>query len=199
MSCFAYIRVSTKEQNPDRQIAAMRELGIPGKRIFIDYISGKDFERPQYKCLCRRLKPHDLLIVKSIDRLGRNYSEILEQWRILTKEKEVDIEVLDMPLLNTRSESEGLTGIFIADMVLQILAYVAETERTFIKQRQAEGIKIAKEKGVRFGRKSIEFTMTDNEILRAWIDRQISTDEAMAVLNVSRSTLYRKKQIFLEM
>ena len=148
---YSYIRVSTKDQNEDRQLLAMAELHIPRKNIFIDKQSGKDFNRPQYKKLLRKLKKDDLLFIKSIDRLGRNYAEILEQWRILTKEKKIDIVVLDMPLLDTR-RGKDLMGTFLSDIVLQILSFVAENERSSIRQRQAEGIAAAKARGVRFGR-----------------------------------------------
>ena len=148
---FGYVRVSTKEQNEDRQIIAMRELRIPERNLYIDKQSGKDFDRPQYQRLVRRLKKDDLLYVKSIDRLGRNYDEILEQWRVLTKERGADIVVLDMPLLDTR-RGKDLMGTFLSDIVLQVLSFVAENERTNIRQRQAEGIAAAKARGVRFGR-----------------------------------------------
>ena len=148
---FGYVRVSTKEQNEDRQLIAMRELQIPERNLYIDKQSGKDFDRPQYQKLVRRLKKDDLLYVKSIDRLGRNYDEILEQWRVLTKEKGADIVVLDMPLLDTR-RGKDLMGTFLSDIVLQVLSFVAENERTNIRQRQAEGIAAAKARGVRFGR-----------------------------------------------
>ena len=148
---YGYIRVSTRDQNEDRQLIAMRELSIPEKNVFLDKQSGKDFERPQYKKLVQKLKPDDLLYIKSIDRLGRNYGEILEQWRILTKEKGIDIVVLDMPLLDTRN-GKDLMGTFLSDIVLQVLSFVAENERTNIRQRQAEGIAVAKARGVRFGR-----------------------------------------------
>lgn len=143
---YGYIRVSTKDQNPERQYQAMGKMGVDKKNIYEDKMSGYSFSRPAYKKMIKRMKSNDVLVIKSIDRLGRNYSEILEQWRMLTKEKKIDIQVIDMPLLNTDSENEGLTGTFISDLVLQILAYVAETERSFIKQRQAEGIAIAKAK-----------------------------------------------------
>lgn len=149
---YGYIRVSTKDQNPERQYQAMGKMGVDKKNIYEDKMSGYSFSRPAYKKMIKRMKSNDVLVIKSIDRLGRNYSEILEQWRMLTKEKKIDIQVIDMPLLNTDSENEGLTGTFISDLVLQILAYVAETERSFIKQRQAEGIAIAKANGVQFGR-----------------------------------------------
>ena len=151
---YGYIRVSTREQNEDRQVIALTEWGVDVKRIYLDKQSGKDFERPQYRRLLRKLKSGDALIVKSIDRLGRNYDEILEQWRIITKEKHADIVVLDMPLLDTRTNRD-LTGTLIADIVLQLLSYVAQTEREFIRQRQAEGIAAAKARGVRFGRPSL--------------------------------------------
>ena len=148
---FGYIRVSSRDQNEDRQLIALKELAIPEKNIFIDQQSGKDFKRPQYRKMIRRVRKDDLLYIKSIDRLGRNYEEILEQWRILTKEKKVDMIVLDMPLLDTR-RGKDLMGTFLSDIVLQVLSFVAENERSNIKQRQAEGIAVAKAKGVRFGR-----------------------------------------------
>ena len=148
---YGYIRVSTREQNEDRQLIALREMSVPEKNIFMDKQSGKDFNRPQYKKMVKKLKPDDLLYIKSIDRLGRNYGEILEQWRILTKEKKIDIVVLDMPLLDTR-RGKDLMGTFLSDIVLQVLSFVAENERTNIRQRQAEGIAAAKARGVRFGR-----------------------------------------------
>ena len=148
---YGYTRVSTREQNEDRQIFALKELSIPEKNLFIDKQSGKDFERPQYRKMVRKLKKDDLLYIKSIDRLGRNYSEILEQWRILTKEKGIDIVVLDMPLLDTR-RGKDLMGTFLSNIVLQVLSFVAENERSNIRQRQAEGIAADKARGVRFGR-----------------------------------------------
>ena len=148
---YAYIRVSTREQNEDRQLVAMRQLRVPEEHIYMDKRSGKDFQRPQYKKLLRKLKKDDLLYVKSIDRLGRNYEEILQQWRVLTKEKGIDIVVLDMPLLDTR-RGKDLMGTFLSDIVLQVLSFVAENERVNIRQRQAEGIAAARARGVRFGR-----------------------------------------------
>lgn len=144
MERYGYIRVSAKDQNPERQLIAMREQRIEKEKIYLDQISGQNFSRPQYKKLLRKLKKGDVIVIKSIDRLGRNYGEILEQWRKITKEIGANIQVIDMPLLNTNSLHEDLTGVFIADLVLQILAYVAETERSFIRQRQAEGIAAAK-------------------------------------------------------
>ncbi len=151
MSIYGYIRVSTREQNLDRQMIALREIGVEDKSIYIDKQSGKNFERPQYKNLVKKLKKDDLLYIKSIDRLGRNYSEILEQWRVLTKERGIDIAVIDMPMLDTR-RGKDLMGTFLSDIVLQVLSFVAENERDNIRQRQAEGIAAAKAKGVRFGR-----------------------------------------------
>ena len=148
---YGYVRVSSKEQNEDRQLFALQQLQISEKNIFIDKQSSKDFDRPQYKNLLNKIKKDDLLCIKSIDRLGRNYKEILEQWRLITKEKEVDIVVMDMPLLDTR-KGKDLIGTFLSDIVLQILSFVAESERKNIRQRQAEGIATAKAKGVRFGR-----------------------------------------------
>ena len=150
MEKYGYIRVSAKDQNPGRQFIALEENQIRRENIFLDKMSGKDFARPAYKKLLSSLKPGDLVVIKSIDRLGRNYSEILEQWRKITKEIGASIHVIDMPLLNTDVTQEDLTGIFISDLVLQILAYVAETEKTFIKQRQTEGIAAAKARGIRF-------------------------------------------------
>ena len=155
MNVYGYIRVSTREQNEDRQLIALGEAGVAPDHLYLDKQSGKDFNRPQYKRLLKKLKKDDLLYVKSIDRLGRNYTDILEQWRILTKEKGVDVVVLDMPLLDTKQHRD-LTGTLIADIVLQLLSYVAQTEREFIRQRQAEGIAVAKQQGVQFGRKPKE-------------------------------------------
>lgn len=151
LEVYGYIRVSSRDQNEDRQLIALNDVGISGENIYMDKLSGKDFERPQYRKLVRKLKPGDLLYIMSIDRLGRNYEEIQNQWRILTKEKSIDICVLDMPLLDTR-HGKDLMGTFIADLVLQILSFVAQSERESIKKRQAEGIAAAKEKGVRLGR-----------------------------------------------
>lgn len=152
---YGYVRVSTKEQNEQRQMIALREFGLKDEQIFMDKQSGKDFERKSYKRMIRKIKSGDTIVIKSIDRLGRNYDEILEQWRIITKEKQVAVVVLDMPLLDTR-QNRDLTGTLIADIVLQLLSYVAQTEREFIHQRQAEGIAAAKEQGVKFGRRPME-------------------------------------------
>lgn len=192
MQKYGYIRVSSKEQNPDRQVKAVLTSGVDERHIFVDYLSGKTFDRPQYKKMLKKLKPRDLIVIKSIDRFGRNYEEILEQWRILTKEKKLDIQVLDMPLLNTGTEVEGLTGVFISDLVLQILAYVAETERSFIKQRQAEGIAIAKAKGVHFGCKKIELPDDAEKVFMSWQEGKITAEEAAGQLKISKSTFYRR-------
>ena len=164
MEQYAYIRVSTKEQNIDRQILALEPYQVPEKNIYCDYQSGKNFERPAYQKLVKRLKTGDLLIIKSIDRLGRNYNDILVQWQYITKELKVDILVLDMDLLDTRQKSGNLTGTLIADLVLQIFAYVAQTEREFICQRQAEGIEAAKRKGKKFGRPEKEMPKQFKEV-----------------------------------
>ncbi len=192
MSTYGYIRVSSKDQNPDRQYEAMANSGVNKTNIFVDKVSGKNFERPQYKKMMRKLRKGDEVIILSIDRLGRNYDEILDQWRIITKEKAAHIAVIDMPLLNTKSERNGLTGIFIADLVLQILAYVAETERSFIKKRQAEGIAVAKKKGVRFGAERKELGDELETYCYLWIDGMITLDEGAAKFDVSQSTFYRR-------
>ena len=196
MKQYAYVRVSSKDQNPERQIAAMRELGIVEKNIFIDKMSGKDFERTEYRKMLKRLKRGDLIVIKSIDRLGRNYSEILEEWRRITKVIEANIQVLDMPLLNTNTQHDNLTGVFVADMVLQILAYVAETERSFIKQRQAEGIAIAKENGVHFGAEKIELPAEFEEYYELWKAGEISIRDGASELGMSKSTFFRRCKEF---
>lgn len=168
---YGYARVSSVDQNEDRQLLALKEVGICRKNIFIDKASGKDFLRPQYQRLVKKLKSGDLLYIHSIDRLGRNYNEIQEQWRILTKEKGIDICVLDMPLLDTRN-GKDLLGTFIADLVLQILSFVAQSERESIRKRQREGIAAAKAKGVKFGRPEIPLPDNFNEIHRAWRDKK---------------------------
>ncbi len=191
MNTYGYIRVSTKEQNEDRQLIALHELNIPEKNIFMDKQSGKDFERPQYKKLVRRLKKDDLLYIKSIDRLGRNYGEILEQWRILTKEKGIDIVVLDMPLLDTR-RGKDLMGTFLSDIVLQVLSFVAENERMNIKQRQAEGIAAAKAKGIKFGRPSLPLPDNFYEVHKAWRNKKITLKQAAEACNMPVGTFYGK-------
>ncbi|MDR1702656.1 MAG: recombinase family protein [Sporomusaceae bacterium] len=186
---YGYARISTKEQNEARQLAAMRrEFGILESCIFLDKISGTDFERPEYRRLLKLLKPDDTLVIKSIDRLGRNYGEILEQWRIITKEKQAAIVVLDIPLLDTRKKDRDLTGTFIADLVLQILSYVAQVEREFIRQRQAEGIEAAKAKGTKFGRPPAEKPAMFQEVMKKWKKAEISAREAGRRLGVNYRT-----------
>ena len=187
---YGYARVSTKEQNEERQLIALREFGIAEKQIYVDKQSGKDFERTNYKRLTRRLKDGDTLVIKSIDRLGRNYEEILEQWRVITKEKRAAIVVLDMPLLDTR-QNRDLTGTLIADIVLQLLSYVAQTEREFIRQRQAEGIAAAKARGVRFGRKPKELPEEFSEVKKRWEKGELSARAAATELNVTHQTFLK--------
>ena len=187
---YGYIRVSTREQNEQRQLIAMREFGISENRIYMDKQSGKDFARKNYRKLVRRLKRDDTLVVKSIDRLGRNYEEILEQWRMITKEKQAAIVVLDMPLLDTR-QSRDLTGTLIADIVLQLLSYVAQTEREFIRQRQAEGIAAAKRNGVKFGRRPMDRPAAFDGWKRKWLAGEISARGAARQLGVTHSTFLR--------
>lgn len=187
---YGYIRVSTREQNEQRQLIAMREFGISENRIYMDKQSGKDFARKNYRKLVRRLKRDDTLVVKSIDRLGRNYEEILEQWRLITKEKQTAIVVLDMPLLDTR-QSRDLTGTLIADIVLQLLSYVAQTEREFIRQRQAEGIAAAKRNGVKFGRRPMDRPAAFDGWKRKWLAGEISARGAARQLGVTHSTFLR--------
>lgn len=187
---YGYVRVSTKEQNELRQVISMCEFGVDDRNIFIEKQSGKDFDRPQYKRLLCKIKAGDTLVIKSIDRLGRNYNEIIEQWRIITKERRAAIVVLDMPLLDTRQERD-LTGTLIADIVLQLLSYVAQTEREFIKHRQAEGIAAAKEKGVRFGAKPLEKPNQYTEVLVQWKQGEISAREAAQQLGVTHKTFLK--------
>lgn len=187
---YGYARVSTKEQNEKRQIVAFCELGITARNIYVDKQSGKDFSRQEYQRMMKKVKTGDIIVVKSIDRLGRNYEEILEQWRIITKEKQVDIVVLDMPLLDTR-RNKDLTGTLIADIVLQLLSYVAETERKFIKQRQAEGIAIAKQQGIRFGRRPKERPEAFAEIKKEWEKGKVSARDAARRIGVTHSTFLR--------
>ncbi len=184
---YGYVRVSTREQNEERQLIAMNDFGVD--RIFMDKQSGKDFDRPQYKKMVKKLKPDDILVIKSIDRLGRNYEEILEQWRFITKEKNAAIVVLDMPLLDTR-KNKDLTGTLIADIVLQLLSYVAQTEREFIRQRQKEGIAAAKARGVKFGRAPIPKPDNYDEVHALWTAGTISGREAARMLSVSHYTFY---------
>ena len=188
---YAYIRVSTKHQNIDRQYEEIKALDIDDKYIYIDRESGKDFDRTKYQKLIKKLKKDDLLIIKSIDRLGRNYHMILEEWSRITKTIGADIKVLDMPLLDTRTEGKNLVGKFISDIVLQVLSFVAENERTNIKQRQAEGIRIAKEKGVKFGRPKAILPSNTNEILDKYINKEINNIEAAKLIGISRGTFFR--------
>ena len=188
---YGYVRVSTQEQNEARQLAAMRSFGVAEENIIVEKLSGKDFRRPQYQRLVRRLRPGDVLVVKSIDRLGRNYAEILEQWGTVTKERAAAIVVLDMPLLDTR-QGRDLTGTLIADIVLQLLSYVAQTERENIRQRQAEGIAAALERGVRFGRKRTELPERFGELARLWREGGVSSQEAARELGGSHHTLLRR-------
>ena len=187
---YAYIRVSTKQQKIDRQYEEIKALDIDDKNIYIDKESGKDFDRTNYKKLIKKLKKEDLLIIKSIDRLGRNYHMILDEWARITKNIEADIKVLDMPLLDTRIKNGNLVGKFISDIVLQVLSFVAENERNNIKERQAEGIRIAKEKGVRFGRPKISTPSNTNEILDQYINHEITNIEAAKLIAVSRGTFF---------
>ena len=188
---YAYIRVSSHEQNEERQLIAMRQLHIPEDHIFMDKQSGKDFNRPSYKTLVNTLKEGDLLYILSIDRLGRNYEEIQNQWRILTKEKGVDICVIDMPLLDTRN-GKDLMGTFIADLVLQILSFVAQNERENIRKRQAQGIAVAKANGVKFGRPEIPIPDDFSNIVKKWEQGKITLEEALKESKMSESTFYRR-------
>ena len=188
---YAYIRVSSQEQNEERQLMAMRQLHIPEENIFIDKQSGKDFNRPNYKALMKQIRAGDILYILSIDRLGRNYDEIQNQWRILTKEKNVDICVIDMPLLDTRN-GKDLMGTFIADLVLQILSFVAENERDNIRKRQAQGIAAAKANGIRFGRPEVPTPENFSNMVKAWEKGKISLQEVLRQSKMSESTFYRR-------
>ncbi len=195
MSVYGYIRVSSKDQKEDRQQIALKEVGVELRNIYIDKQSGKDFNRPQYKKMLRKLKKDDLIYIKSIDRLGRNYEEILQQWRILTKEKGVDIVVLDMPLLDTR-RGKDLMGTFLSDIVLQVLSFVAENERTNIKQRQAEGIAAAKAQGIKFGRPPLPLPDNFYEVHKAWRSKKITLKQAAEACNMPVGTFYGKARKF---
>lgn len=189
---YGYVRVSTKEQNEARQMIALTESGVEKQNIYMDKQSGKDFARPSYRRLMRRLKAGDVLIIHSIDRLGRNYEEILEQWRILTKEKKVDVAVLDMPLLDTRDRKKDLTGTFVADLVLQILSYVAQNERENIRKRQAEGIAAAKARGIHFGNPGIPTPENFPQVAGQWRKKEITLSQALQTLGVGRSYFYAR-------
>ena len=195
MNIYGYIRVSTREQNEDRQLIALDEIGVPERNLFMDKQSGKDFNRPQYKKLLRKLKKDDLLYVKSIDRLGRNYDEILEQWRILTKEKHIDIVVLDMPLLDTR-RGKDLMGTFLSDIVLQVLSFVAENERATIRQRQAEGIAAAKARGVQFGRPPKPLPDNFHMLYQQWRDGKVTGTYAAQQCGMALSTFRYRAEIY---
>ena len=194
MNTYGYVRVSTKEQNVDRQMVAMREFGVEDSRIVLDKQSGKDFDRPGYRRLTQKLKAGDTLVIKGIDRLGRSYDEILEQWRLLTKEKQVAIVVLDMPLLDTR-QGRDLTGVLIADIVLQLLSYLAQTEREFNRQRQAEGIAAAKAKGVHFGRNFKDRGENYGSVMAAWKRGELSDRAAARELGVAHGTFQRWRKV----
>ena len=188
---YGYVRVSTQEQNETRQLAAMRGFGVEGKNIVVEKMSGKDFRRPRYRKLVKALQPGDVLVVKSIDRLGRNYDEILEQWGVITKKRKAAIVVLDMPLLDTR-QGRDLTGTLISDIVLQLLSYVAQTERENIRIRQAEGIAAAKARGVRFGRERIELPDAFTDLAYLWQEGGISSRRAARELGISYKTFQRR-------
>ncbi len=191
MEEYGYVRVSSQDQNEDRQYIAIRAMGVAKNHIYIEKRSGKDFERPKYKRLLKRLKKDDLLYIKSIDRLGRNYEEILVQWRYLTKEKGVDIVVLDMPILDTR-RGKDLMGTFLSDIVLQLLSFVAENERSNIRQRQAEGIAAAKERGVRFGRPPLPFPENFDRLHTDWRRKDMTLRQAAKECDMPKSTFYSK-------
>ena len=188
---YGYVRVSTKEQNIDRQLVEMYAQGLNDKTIFIDKQSGKDFERDEYQKLKKKLKSGDLLIIKSIDRLGRNYDMIIDEWRTLVNDMNVDIQVLDMPLLDTRTEGKNLVGKFISDIVLQILSFVAENERENIKKRQAEGIRIAKEKGKHLGRPKLKLPKNFTIITNQYKKKEITLAQALSSLKMNRSSFYK--------
>lgn len=194
---YGYIRVSATDQNLDRQLIALKNAGVETKQIFVDKLSGKDFNRPNYKRLIKRLKRGDLLYIVSIDRLGRNYTEIQEQWRMLIHDKQVDICVLDMPLLDTRNKKD-LMGTFVAELVLQILSFVAENERANIRKRQAEGIAAAKVRGVQFGRPKIVLPDDFVDIVYTWKRRELMLDDILQRYHISRTTFYRRAKEYME-
>lgn len=187
---FAYCRVSSTDQNEDRQVEAMLELGINERDIFVDKCSGKNFDRPQYQALKLQLREGDVLVIKSIDRLGRNYKQICEEWREIVRDIKANIKVVDMPILDT-TRTDGLIGEVISDIVLQLLGYVAEQERAFIKQRQAEGIKLAKEKGKRLGKPPIKYPDNWQDIYQIWKSGSITAREAMKRLNLKPTSFYK--------
>ena len=193
MKVFGYVRVSSTDQNEDRQMIALRQVGVPDENIYMDKMSGKDFNRPQYKKMVKRMKQGDLIYVLSIDRLGRNYDEIQNQWRILTKEIGIDVCVIDMPLLDTR-QSKDLLGTFVADLVLQVLSFAANNERDNIRKRQTEGIAAAKARGVHMGRPVVEAPSDFEEIVKAWEKKKITMEEAMKQCGMSETTFYRRRR-----
>lgn len=188
---YGYCRVSSRDQNEDRQLIALREMDVPEGNVFVDKQSGKDFNRPEFKRLMRKIRPNDLIVVKSIDRLGRNYREIQEQWKFITMERHVDLYVIDMPMLDTRRE-KNLLGTFISDLVLTLLSYVAENERVNIRQRQAEGIAAAKARGVRFGRKPRELPGNFDEVRERWRRKEISITQAARECGMPQTTFYER-------
>lgn len=195
---YGYVRVSSQDQNEARQYVELIEFGIDKKRIFMDKLSGKDFNRPAYhKLVYKKLKAGDLLVIKSIDRLGRNYNEILKEWKYITKDKNVDIKILDMPLLDT-DQSKDLIGTLIGDIVLQLLSFVAENERINIRQRQAEGIRAAKERGVRFGRPNLELPEEFPEIMKLWSQGELLSKDAILLSGLKYSTFYKKAKLYHE-
>ena len=191
MATYGYVRVSSIDQNEDRQLHAMSELKIPHAQIFTDKISGKDFERPAYKALTEKLSPGDLMYIKSIDRLGRNYDEIQNQWRVLTKERGIDIAVIDMPILDTRN-GKDLMGTFLSDIVLQVLSFVAQNEREITRKRQAEGIAAAKARGVRFGRPIKKSPPNFDELVKQWERGNLQIQELLAQIGLKEATFYRR-------
>ncbi len=190
---YGYVRVSTREQKEDRQVTALIEAGVPEKNIYLDKLSGKNFERPQYKRMLRKLDDNSVLFIKSIDRLGRNYRDLCEQWRIITKEKGADIVVADMPILDTRREKD-LLGTFITDLIISLLSYIAENEYRVIRQRQAEGIAEAKKRGVRFGRPSKPLPENFDQVKEDWKKGKITAQEAAKLVNMPLSTFWNKAQ-----
>ena len=192
---FGYARVSSRDQNEERQVVALLEMGVPEQNIYVDKQSGKDFNRPQYKKLLRRVKPDDLIYIKSIDRLGRNYTEILDQWKLITKDKRVDLYVMDMPILDTRRE-KSLLGTFISDLVLALLSYVAENERNNIRQRQAEGIAAAKARGVHFGRHPNPLPDCFYEVYQQWKMKKLSVSEAAKQCGMPQTTFFERAKAY---
>jgi len=188
---YGYVRVSTAQQHIDRQIDALLDMGLSKDSIYVDYESGKDFNRRNYRKLIRKLKKNDLLIIKSIDRLGRDYNMIIDEWRLITKEKEADIMVIDMPLLDTRIEGKNLVGKFISDIVLQVLSFVAQNERETMRIRQAEGIRTAKARGVKFGRPRITLPPNYETVAKQYLNKEITNKEACEILGMTRGTFFR--------